>query len=412
MSIKAIDAVWTHSEQNGTRLLVLLAIAGYAHDDGRGAYPALDTLAHKARLSDTMTRRILKELTECGELLMRPGEGPHGVTLYDIAPHVMAGKTGGPKGKTRPANGTGKGWKLKPAAAEGNTGFLPEGPTEETRVSQSEIRVSTTETRVSSEGNTGSPNPSSYPSSYPSLEMADADAPPSSSETSTLRPSKPKRSRKKAVAKNQVMSVPPPAAPAAPEQVAADAAAFDALQSASQVTPAPLDWSTWPSLHRERQAELMRRAIAEVCFGDSTSADPATWHAWDRPDVQPFHSEIRGHAKDLLAQHWDTPITALEVFQTFQRPALWGRKWMAWASGEYTRPTPGTVAKYVRSLHLVADAPPKFLAVLSVPIDPADAVRRAIEQNARIAPPPVPIEPATRRLSRRPADSQAVRGGL
>ena len=173
MSIKAVQAVWEHSEQVGSRLLVLLAIADYAKDDGSGAWPDVDTLAQKSRLSDTMTRNILKELVEDGEIVIHEGEGPRGTNLIDLAPRLMSGKTKGPQRKTRPKNGTGKGWKLP----EGNP-YLPEGNT------GLEIRVSTEEIRVSQPGNTGfpsentgSPNPSlnrhSEPSDEPSL-AADA----------------------------------------------------------------------------------------------------------------------------------------------------------------------------------------------------------------------------------------------
>lgn len=172
MSIDAITAVWKHSQQNGTRLLMMLAIADYTQEGGKGAYPGIETLANKARLSDTMTRTIIKELIEAGELITYQGkiskDGQRSFTtpMYDIAPRIMQGKTNGPVKKTRPKNGEGKGWKMaeeirvsNETDEQGNTGFH-----------QKEIRVS-------SEGNTGFAYTLSYPSSNPSISAANNAAP-------------------------------------------------------------------------------------------------------------------------------------------------------------------------------------------------------------------------------------------
>jgi hypothetical protein len=79
MSIRVIDHVWRNSKQEGGALLLLLAIADYAHDDGRNAYPSLKTLARKTRLSRRHIINLIKKLEDAGELVVDRGAGPdHG----------------------------------------------------------------------------------------------------------------------------------------------------------------------------------------------------------------------------------------------------------------------------------------------------------------------------------------------
>lgn len=67
MSIEMVNYVWNTSKHSGSALLTLLAIADYAGDDGR-AWPSIDTLCKKTRLSERQTIRILKKLEGSGEL--------------------------------------------------------------------------------------------------------------------------------------------------------------------------------------------------------------------------------------------------------------------------------------------------------------------------------------------------------
>lgn len=69
MSIKVMSLVWEHSQHKGTELLLLLALADYAHDDGAGIYPSLATMAGKIRMSERNTRYTLRKLEEGGELV-------------------------------------------------------------------------------------------------------------------------------------------------------------------------------------------------------------------------------------------------------------------------------------------------------------------------------------------------------
>ena len=62
-----MSKVWKHSRAEGSALLLLLAIADFANDDGI-AWPSIATLAEKARISERMAQRHVKLLSEMGEL--------------------------------------------------------------------------------------------------------------------------------------------------------------------------------------------------------------------------------------------------------------------------------------------------------------------------------------------------------
>lgn len=85
VSIKIMSAVWQHSRAKSGDLLVLLAIADFANDDG-SAFPAIGTLARKARLSARQVNRSLVRLRELHEVTILNNQGPHGVNLYRVLP--------------------------------------------------------------------------------------------------------------------------------------------------------------------------------------------------------------------------------------------------------------------------------------------------------------------------------------
>lgn len=68
MSLRAMTLVWERSRAKGSNLLVLLAIADCAHDDGRDAWPTTGTLALKGRLTDRAVRLVLHKLEFEGEI--------------------------------------------------------------------------------------------------------------------------------------------------------------------------------------------------------------------------------------------------------------------------------------------------------------------------------------------------------
>lgn len=83
MSVHASAYVWEHSQQKGTELLLMLAIADIAHKNGV-AFPSVATLARFIRMSDRNTTRVLKKLERSGELEIRRNAGPHGTHLFRI----------------------------------------------------------------------------------------------------------------------------------------------------------------------------------------------------------------------------------------------------------------------------------------------------------------------------------------
>jgi len=93
MSIKVQSYVWEHSKAEGSALLLLLAIADFAHDDGSGAFPSVDTLAKKCRQTPRNTQILLRKLEASGELITDPQASPYGTNLYTIPMHEQVKTT-------------------------------------------------------------------------------------------------------------------------------------------------------------------------------------------------------------------------------------------------------------------------------------------------------------------------------
>ena len=86
MSIKWSGMVWHNSQQTGSGLLVLLAIADHANDDGI-CWPSVARLARMARVSERQCQRLISQLVNAGELAVeRGGHGPKSTTVYRILP--------------------------------------------------------------------------------------------------------------------------------------------------------------------------------------------------------------------------------------------------------------------------------------------------------------------------------------
>lgn len=69
MSVKCLNYVWEQSEQKGAALLVLLAIADGANDDGF-CWLGMAKLAAKARQTEDNTRRYIRQLESAGQLIV------------------------------------------------------------------------------------------------------------------------------------------------------------------------------------------------------------------------------------------------------------------------------------------------------------------------------------------------------
>lgn len=83
MSIRTLTRVWESSRHAGTDLLMLLAIADFADDDG-AAYPSVEKLARKCRMKPRNCQYILRVLTDSGELEIHQNQGPKGTNLYQV----------------------------------------------------------------------------------------------------------------------------------------------------------------------------------------------------------------------------------------------------------------------------------------------------------------------------------------
>lgn len=84
MSIAVMTRVWAKSKQKSGALLLMLALADFANDDGI-AWPSVKTLAAKSRLSERQCQRIIDRLQAKGELYAMPATGRGHTNLYFVA---------------------------------------------------------------------------------------------------------------------------------------------------------------------------------------------------------------------------------------------------------------------------------------------------------------------------------------
>jgi DnaD/phage-associated family protein len=73
----------THTVKASTSKFVLLALADHANDEGRGAYPSLDTLAHKTSMSRRTVQRAIDALKILG-IIKLVGISEYGTDNYSI----------------------------------------------------------------------------------------------------------------------------------------------------------------------------------------------------------------------------------------------------------------------------------------------------------------------------------------
>lgn len=118
MSIHVSSLVWQCPDlEDKSELLVMLALADFAHDDGSNIYPSRATLAFKARQSERNLKYILKALEDKNYITREIGAGPNGVNITRINIGILRGGQPLPGGKTEPLGGqnpTKRGAKLLP----------------------------------------------------------------------------------------------------------------------------------------------------------------------------------------------------------------------------------------------------------------------------------------------------------
>lgn len=83
VSIKVMTAVWENAPVRQGSLLVLLALADFASDNGL-CWPSVETLAKKARLKRRHTQDILWKLERLGWITREVGTGPYGANHYRV----------------------------------------------------------------------------------------------------------------------------------------------------------------------------------------------------------------------------------------------------------------------------------------------------------------------------------------
>lgn len=83
MSIKLMTAIWEHSRAKGSELLLLIAIADHADDEGN-AFPSVTNLAKKIRMTQRGTQMLLRKLEKLHELSTELECGPNGRNLYRV----------------------------------------------------------------------------------------------------------------------------------------------------------------------------------------------------------------------------------------------------------------------------------------------------------------------------------------
>ncbi|MET9055474.1 helix-turn-helix domain-containing protein [Streptomyces bacillaris] len=85
MSIKVTNWVWARSESRNGARLVLLALADRADDNGL-AWPSIDDLVERTKLSRRAVQKGIAALVEEGELTVENGGGRHRSNRYRIVP--------------------------------------------------------------------------------------------------------------------------------------------------------------------------------------------------------------------------------------------------------------------------------------------------------------------------------------
>lgn len=84
MSIKVMSEVWDHATVSQGTLLVLLALADSADERSRECWPAISSIAAKARLSERQVQRCIVELQSCEIIVITPNAGRSGSNLFRI----------------------------------------------------------------------------------------------------------------------------------------------------------------------------------------------------------------------------------------------------------------------------------------------------------------------------------------
>lgn len=84
MSVYVLTHVWRNGPNDRSELLVLLALADFADDEGH-CWPSIRKVADKARMSERGVQKITRRLCESGFLKVSQGGGRGGSNRYEIS---------------------------------------------------------------------------------------------------------------------------------------------------------------------------------------------------------------------------------------------------------------------------------------------------------------------------------------
>lgn len=84
MSFHLVKEIINSSQVANTAKLVLIVVADFINDRGDGAWPAIETIAHKVGISERHTKRVIRQLETDGLIKVVPRAGRRGTNLYFI----------------------------------------------------------------------------------------------------------------------------------------------------------------------------------------------------------------------------------------------------------------------------------------------------------------------------------------
>lgn len=91
MSIRIMTQVWDNGPESQGALLVLLALADFADDNGY-CYPSIKTVAAKARMTERGAQKIIRSLEADGILEIKTGNGRYGCNQYWVKTSNLSAK--------------------------------------------------------------------------------------------------------------------------------------------------------------------------------------------------------------------------------------------------------------------------------------------------------------------------------
>lgn len=127
--------VFKHSEATLGSRLVLLVLADYAHDDGSRAYPSVETIGQKARMSSRAVRSALRKL-EAERRVEVMGKSQFGTVVYRVLMEEVSSSpasaevhdTEGGKLTTETMSPSSANPSLNPPGEKAPSGRVPEHP--------------------------------------------------------------------------------------------------------------------------------------------------------------------------------------------------------------------------------------------------------------------------------------------